>query len=161
MLEPVLDVSLARAFASLGIDLSDLSSSYSLATWTAALQLAMDTLYPVLPPEEAAFQLGNQFIHSYATTLVGKILAASSRVIGPRRALKATARNLRTGNNYSRVQVTELSPQSLDILINIAPFPTYFAGMFYGGLTLSGGRDAEVRFIGHDEHGFRYFAHWS
>jgi uncharacterized protein (TIGR02265 family) len=160
VLEPVFDVEVARRLTKIGIDLSDLSPSYPLATWVSALQLAMDALYPDLPVEAASFRLGNAFIHSYAETLVGKVLAASSRLIGPARALAATARNLRTGNNYSRVSVKTPSPNTLEVTLNIAPFPHYFAGMFQGGLLLSGGVNPQVEFAGQMPEGFLYRARW-
>jgi uncharacterized protein (TIGR02265 family) len=161
VLEPVLNVDVARQFVTLGMDFADLSNVYPLDTWTSALRLAMKVLFPKTPEVEAQYALGERFISAYAETLVGKIVAATSRLLGPKRALLATARNLHSGNNYSKVTIQEAKDGEVRFILNIAPLPHYFSGMFARGAEISGGKNPVCAAEKYDEAGVHYIIRWS
>ncbi len=132
-------------FRAHGVDVERPPAAVALETWLASLDATMDTLWPALPREQAAWELGAAVMRGYAGTLLGKALMQMAKVIGPKRSLERMARNLRSTNNYSETKLTELAPNHFELWINIVVNPHYFCGLLTAGLELTGVQASSVR----------------
>lgn len=146
----------------LGIDLSKpLRPAYPLPVWNAALSATVKMLFPELPEDEAACRLGEQMIAGYNQTVVGKALLAMLRLIGPRRTLLRTRKNFRSGNNYSEVEVVELSPTDFRLTFNEPGMTRWMSqGLVLGGVRFAGAKSPTVDVETYDDETVTYRVKW-
>lgn len=130
----------------LGFDLSKpLLPAYPVPVWNQVLEATGRELYPNDPLEVAVRQLGERMISGYNLTLIGKAVIAMARLIGPRRAVLRTRQNWRSGNNYSEVEIAELTPTDFRLVMNESSVSRWVsAGLLQAGLELTGARGLKV-----------------
>ena len=134
--------------------------AYPLDTWMKCLFVAAEELWPGVPPDQALFQLGEEFIDGYRQTFLGRAMLGLIRVIGPRRTLQRATRNFRTGNNYTESKVTELGPKSLDLWMNeVGPYPTFTQGIVTAAVRASGVA-VKLEIKEYDGHACTYRCSW-
>jgi uncharacterized protein (TIGR02265 family) len=120
----------------MGLDVDrPLLPAYPLATWEAALRVATRDVFFGRAPEEARFELGRQMLRRYESTMVGRAIATSARLIGPRRTLERMAQNTRTANNYVKATAEPLADGGM--LMTNAAAPELERVMRARGHTLS------------------------
>lgn len=138
-------------FRAHGVDVERPPPAVPLETWLQSLEATMDTLWPELPREQAAWELGAAVMRGYAATVLGRALLQMAKVIGPKRSLERMARNLRSTNNYSETRLTELAPGQFELWINVVVHPQYFCGLLTVGLQLTGVDSPSVQVKSYDK----------
>ena len=130
----------------LGLDLSKpLLPAYPVPLWNQVLELTVATLSPGEPVDRAACLLGERMMHGYRATLVGQAVLAMAKLIGPKRALKRSRQNWRSGNNYSEVEVVELGPTDFRLTFNESGISRWVSqGLLKAGLTFAGAKELVV-----------------
>lgn len=145
-----------------GVDLDKrLLPAYPFATWMKSLELAANDAFPSRPLPDAMFQMGELLIDGYRGTVMGTAVLAMIRVLGPKKTLKRTAQNFRSGNNYTEATLTELTPTCFELWMNeVGPFPSFTAGIMVAGLRAAGAEGIECTPHGHDGHSCTYRLSW-
>lgn len=157
-----LDDEVRRRFKAHGVDVERPPPAVPLSTWLASLEATMATLWPDLPPDRAAWELGAAVMRGYAGTLLGRALLQMAKVIGPKRSLERMARNLRSTNNYSETKLTEVGPHRFELWINLVVHPEYFCGLLTVGLELIGVPAPSVRVKSYEKAtGLVLDVHWT
>lgn len=144
------------------VDLRDLEPAYPIERWLQALHLAAQTLYPELPRPEALEKLGEELVHGFFQTLVGRALHGVLTLIGPRRALARTERNLRSGNNYTECTLVELGPAHFELQLNEGTDLRHVTtGLVREGLVQAGAKDVRVSLLRASPEGAKWDVRWS
>lgn len=101
-----------RRLREAGLDLEKpLAVSYPLDDWKTFVHVASGALYPHLTPVEAHWWMGIHFLEGYLQTFTGRIVAELAPALGPRRMLERIGQDLRSGNNFSEVELVGPSPR--------------------------------------------------
>ncbi len=86
-----------------GLDLDgDLRPAYPITTWLRWLDIARQDVWPDLPPDEAWRLLGRAVLEGTMGTMLGRVMAAAARALGPRMSLGQFDRGFRASNNFQR-----------------------------------------------------------
>ena len=130
----------------MGLDLGkSLLPAYPVPVWNQVLEATAHALYPGDPVQKSARLLGERMMHGYRATLVGGAVLALAKIIGPRRALLRSRQNWRSGNNYSEVNVEELSPTDFRLTFNESGISRWVSqGLLSAGLTFAGATEVSV-----------------
>jgi uncharacterized protein (TIGR02265 family) len=130
----------------LGIDLSKpLLPAYPAATHSALIDFVARQRFPDLPQEQAEFELGRVFIHTYTQTLMGRAIRGLVWTIGPHRALERMTRTFRTANNFTDTRLQRLKPTSYELWFNFVNRPHYYRGIVHQTLVFGGVKELEVK----------------
>lgn len=152
---------LRATLSTLGVDLDRLLPAYPLDVWNRALRAAADALYPQLPTEEAAKQLGMRTVQGYQSTLIGQATFAFARLIGPRRTLLRAKQNWRSGNNYTEVVLTERGPTDFLAVFNERGLSRFASqGVLQAGLEFAGARELVVTIEKLEQRSVTYAVKW-
>ena len=145
-----------------GLDLdAPLQSAYPRVRYFHFVQLAADALFPGTSRDAALEELGRQFMHGYAETLVGRAALAMGRLLGPRRMLARMGHNMRTSNNYLQVRFSEHGPADVELwLSETSGVPSYFRGVLAAGTELCGGHDVQVAVAGGEGRAASFRVRW-
>lgn len=144
-LTPALVVELRRA----GVDVEKpLLPAYPFEVWHAALHATVQALWPALPVNEGYRQLGRTLVLGYRETLIGRALEGIARLIGPERMLARMDKNIRGGDNHTRVTFSrvEKGVARLDVTDTTA-YPTYFCGIFEAAAELAGAKEVKAEVV--------------
>lgn len=134
-----------RALQGLGLDYElPLHASYPFETWSRALNHVAALLYPGRPEAERHFELGRRMLDSYGETIVGRVLIAMTQVMGPQRMLQRAARNMRTANNYTVIELRPEGEKAWRAHFPTVVFPDFYRGLLLRGLEVSGAKNAKV-----------------
>ena len=142
-----------RRLCEAGLDLEKpLHVSYPLDDWKTFLHTASEALYPHLPPVEAHWWMGIHFLEGYLQTFTGRVVAELAPALGPRRMLERIGRDLRSGNNFSEVQLVGHSPRHCELWMNdvLDDVPSFAAGFILRAQQLAGARDVHVDVAAYD-----------
>ncbi len=153
---------LREKLKALGLDLSKkLLPAYPVPVWNQVLEATARSLSPADPLPVSARRLGERMMEGYRHTLGGQALMAMARIIGPRRALLRSQKNWRTGNNYSEVTVTELSPTDFRAVFNEQSVSRWVSqGLLSTGLALAGAQEPSVEIEGFTDTEVTYRITW-
>ena len=146
-----------------GVDLDKpLLPAYPTTTWSRCIQLGAQAAFPDERREVAWRKLGERMIDGYKDSMIGKAMFSMLQVLGPRRMLQRAQKNFRTGNNYSEVRVSDVSPTELELWFNETDdvLRHFTAGLVLAGLRASGTEDPQVDIIDKDAKGFTVRASW-
>ena len=133
------------------IDLQGLEVAYPLAHWERALEITAQTLYPAQPLPTALEHIGEELTRGFFETLIGRALHGVLKLIGPRRTLLRTERNLRSGNNYTECTFIERSPTHLEMVINEGTSLRHVTtGLVREGLLHAGAKNPQVTLLRFD-----------
>jgi len=152
---------LRRRLKDLGIDLEKkLRPAYTFEQWMGSLKAGAEELFPSQPLDQAMFQLGELFIDGYRETFLGRAVLGVVRVLGPKRTLKRSTQNFRSGNNYTETRLTEVDDTTSELWLNeVGPYPSFTAGIIHAGLVACGVVPT-VTMEGHDGHACTYRVSW-
>jgi uncharacterized protein (TIGR02265 family) len=83
-------------------------------------------------------------------------------VLGPRRTLQRAQKNFRTGNNYSEVRVSDVSPTEMELWFNETDdvLRHFTVGLVLAGMRAGGADEPQVRLTDVDAKGFTLRATW-
>ncbi|MBX5480644.1 MAG: DUF2378 family protein [Myxococcaceae bacterium] len=128
-----------------GLDVDRLLPAYPVSVGKAALQIAVEEIYPGQDREAALREMGRRFLRGWQSTLLGRAAAAVLRVVGPRRSLMRLEGAFRTGDNFTRIQAEELGPTRVRLRINhVLGAPAYYAGMMQEGGVMTGAKNTRA-----------------
>lgn len=145
----------------LGLDLRAAPRDVPRPEWEKMLRATVEVLYPGVPLDDGYFELGRSLLRGFNETLSGKALLSVLRLLGPVRALKRLATNIKTGNSYSTIRLTELGPTKFEGSINECNGnPHYIRGIIVEGLAHAGAKNATVEAKDFDGHACTYVMAW-
>lgn len=143
------------------LDLTRLQPAYSLATWTRALELTAASVHPGLPRSEAYERLGADLSRGFFETFLGRAVIAVIKLLGPRRTLLRTERNLRSGNNYTECSFIEHAPNRIETVINEGTELRHaMTGVVREALIYAGAKNLKVDLIRHDDQNSTWMISW-
>lgn len=148
---------------SVGVDLDKpLLPAYPVQTWCRCVELSAPVAFPRERRELAWRKLGERMIDGYQDSMIGSAMFSMLRLLGPKRMLQRAQKNFRTGNNYSEVRITEVSPNVLDLWFNETDEPLrYFtSGLVLAGMRVGGAEEPQVDIVDKDAKGFTLRATW-
>lgn len=130
----------------LGFDFDrPLLPAYGVRAWNEALFVVRRHVYPDESDPRGIWLLGERMIAGYNETMVGKAVLSMARLIGPRRTVLRTRKNWRSGNNYTEVEVTELTPSDFRLELNEPGAARWVSqGLLSAGLRFAGAKGLSV-----------------
>lgn len=146
----------------LGIDLdARLLPAYPFERWLDALDLTVASLYPDLAPAEAFHELGKVLVESYQETMIGRALFTMLRVLPPRRVVGRMARNFRSSNNFTDVQIRDIDVCTVELDFNLVERqPSFTQGILAAGLPAVGIKGSSVTLVSFDGKRATYRLAW-
>ncbi|MGZ3457532.1 MAG: DUF2378 family protein [Archangium sp.] len=146
-----------------GVDLDKpLLPAYPVQTWCRCVELSAPFAFPRERREVAWRKLGERMIDGYQDSMIGSAMFSMLRLLGPRRMLQRAQKNFRTGNNYSEVRITEVSPTAMDLWFNESdePLRHFTVGLVLAGMRVGGAEEPQVNIVDKDAKGFTLRASW-
>jgi uncharacterized protein (TIGR02265 family) len=145
-----------------GLDLDgDLMPAYPITTWLRCLDIARRDVWPDLPADESWRKLGHTVIEGVLATMLGKVLVAASKALGPRHSISQFQRAFRGSDNYVQLKVTERSPRSHELWINdILDRPVYYTGLLEASLMAMGVREPRVSVLQREGAACTFLLEW-
>lgn len=145
-----------------GLDLSrPLLPAYPVDVWMRCIGLTAQELYSTTPDTEAWRRLGERMVEGYRETVMGSAMFTLLKILGPRRTLERAQKNFRSGNNYTEVRFTDVSPTLVEVWMNETDLMRYFIqGMIQAGMRTSGAPDLRVSILQFDSQGTTYRVSW-
>jgi len=144
-----------------GLDLTRIQPAYALDTWARALALTVETLHPELPRDEAYERLGTDLTRGFFETFLGRAVQTVIKLIGPRRTLLRTERNLRSGNNYTACSFIEHAPNRIETTINEPSVLRHtMTGLVREALLYAGAKNLKVELTRNDEQNSTWLVSW-
>lgn len=154
---------LSERYAAHGLDVAQkLLPAYPYAVWRQCLQAQRELVFGTLTDDAAAKQQGERFIEMYfERTVMGRPLLLLLRALGPKRTLQRMTQNFRTGNNFSKAEVTMIETQALELRINdvFSPTTAWIEGLLGRGLTLAG-MTVQFEAVSHQGDAGVFLARW-
>ncbi|MCA2978035.1 MAG: DUF2378 family protein [Myxococcaceae bacterium] len=144
----------------LGVDLDRLNPAYPIEAWRKLTALVAQALHPQVTGPVAEYRLGQRLIREYGSTLMGRALLATLRVLGPRRAFSRVSRSFRTANNFTEDRVTQHGPNHFELWLNELDTPYLSQGVLQAALEAAGARNCSVEVIKRDAAGTTYRCQW-
>jgi uncharacterized protein (TIGR02265 family) len=147
----------------IGLDLGrPLLPAYPFDVWMKSIAIVAENVFPGVQPVEARRRLGEELIRGYRETYLGRATLAVAKVFGPKRTLRRSAHNFRSGNNYTEVKIEETGPTSMEMWMNlVGPYPEFTQGIISAGMEVAGAHDVKVEISHHDGEAATYRIAWS
>ncbi|MFP2909594.1 DUF2378 family protein [Pyxidicoccus sp. 3LFB2] len=135
-----------NALRDAGLDLDrDLSPAYAITTWLKCLDIVLRDVWPDKARDEAWRLLGHALIEGLTSTMLGRVMVAAARALGPRQSLSQFNRAFRGSDNYVELRLTERSPGVCELWINdILDRPHYYVGILEASMKMMGAPGARV-----------------
>jgi uncharacterized protein (TIGR02265 family) len=155
---------LKKQLRAVGVDLDKpLLPAYPVETWSRCIELCAPFAFPLESPQVAWHKLGERMIDGYQETMIGRAMFASLRLLGPRRMLQRSRRSFRSGNNYTDVVLTDVSPTQMDLWFNETHevLRQFTAGLVLAGMRVGGADSPHVDMLHTDARGVTYRASWA
>jgi uncharacterized protein (TIGR02265 family) len=94
-------------------------------------------------------------------TMVGRVMAAAARALGPRMSLGQLDRGFRASNNFQSSRLTERAPTAYELWINdIVGRPAYYVGVLEVALKTMGARAPRVSVLRREDPACVFFLEW-
>lgn len=95
-----------------GLDLGPpLLPGYPAELIAEVTHFAAPRMFPDLTPEVAIYRMGEIAIDQFAYSLLGRALFPMLKVFGGKRTMLRMQSNMRTSNNFTRIDVAEVAPE--------------------------------------------------
>lgn len=136
-----------------GLDLSEpMRPAYTLEQWRSFLRVAVQDIFPALPPQEGWFELGARYLQGFRQTAVGRASLSLVTQLGPRRTLERVPYNVRAGNNFNEVRVEESTQDAATLWMKdvTADNPFFAAGFLAETLRSAGAGQVRVEPVAFD-----------
>ncbi|OJT25603.1 hypothetical protein BO221_06945 [Archangium sp. Cb G35] len=147
-----------------GVDLDKpLLPAYPTPVWSRCIDLGARAAFPDEPRREVAWRrMGERMIDGYQDSMIGRAMFGMLQVLGPRRTLQRAQKNFRTGNNYSEVRVSDVSPTEMELWFNETDdvLRHFTVGLVLAGMRAGGAEEPQVRLHEVDAKGFTLRASW-
>ena len=146
-LEADKDPALIEKLRAAGLDLTKkLQPAYPAAEFFRWATLAARHRYPDVSEEEAVRELGRLAVRrGLEATFLGRAVLKAAQLLGVRRSLKRLGGTMKNGNNYIDGEVTELTPNSLEIKLGPLVGPaSYYEGILDEAPKILGARENQV-----------------
>jgi uncharacterized protein (TIGR02265 family) len=114
---------LAAEALRVGYDLERPRAIYPAEVWVKCVELALPRAYPTLPCTEALWKLGRDMANGYFSTLVGKVVHAALRVIGPNRAMRRVSLSFNSAYTGVKIKEEEVGPRDWVVRFQNYPLP--------------------------------------
>jgi len=147
----------------LGVDLDQrMLPTYPRETWGRCITLVAQAAFPHERREVAWRKAGERMVDGYQETLIGRAMFSTLRVLGPRRMLQRAQKNFRSGNNYTEVRITDISPTEMEIWFNETEdvMRHFTLGLVFAGMRVGGAQEPRADIVGTDPQGFTVRASW-
>lgn len=130
-----------------GIDLDKkLLPGYPKEVWVRAVDVVARELSEAGDLAAARRQLGHHITHGFSQGTLGKVMAPGIRLMGVRRVLQRLPKTLTMSNNFLKVSVTELGPNSVRVEMNEAvPSAEFLCGVLEAMSAYAGAKSCEVQ----------------
>ena len=154
---------LKEQLRAVGVDLDKpLLPAYPTETWGRCIELGARAAFPEERREVAWRRMGERMIDGYQDSMIGRAMFSMLQVLGPRRMLQRAQKNFRTGNNYTEVRFSDVSPTELELWFNETDdvLRHFTVGLVLAGMRAGGAREPQVRLYGTDAGGFTLRASW-
>lgn len=120
------------------------AAAYPLQVYMDILDACANGRFAHLDELERYTQIGRLFIDGYSKTMVGTALIGLLRVLGPRRTLERTTRNIRSANNYTEAHLEALAPNHYRVRVNYVVRLGFYAGIIEQCCRAGGAKDLKV-----------------
>lgn len=133
------DPALLAEARAVGVDLEVERTWYRLEQFRAVIELVRRHLYPGLTLEEGLYQTGRMYVHGFARTRVGRVLAGMAAMSGPERSLSRVPRYFEAGRKGVNIQMQALAPRDwLARVEDPLPLPEFVAGCLAAVVEIAG-----------------------
>jgi uncharacterized protein (TIGR02265 family) len=140
-----LNAEIETCLLQLGINLKKPLPAYTLTVFVNAIEKSGPLLYPGSDVSSAARKMGAAIVNHADSNLIGKAVMSMAKLVGPRRIIPKLKNSWRAANNYTEVEVKELSEKEFLITFNEpGTMQWYSLGSLEAGFTLIAGKDAKV-----------------
>lgn len=146
-----------------GVDLDKpLLPAYPAPVWSRIIALGARAAFPEAPREVAWRQLGERMIDGYQDSRIGRAMFSMLQLLGPRRMLQRAQKNFRSGNNYTEVRVSDVSPTQMELWFNETDdvLRHFTVGLVLAGMRAGGADEPQVELHHTDARGFTLRASW-
>lgn len=142
------DPALVQKLNAHGLDLTrKLQPAYPAADFYRWVRIAAEHRFPDVSGTEAVREVGKLAVRrGLQSTVIGRAVLVSLKLLGIRRALLRIGRSFRSGNNYIEASVEELGPTALSIRLGPLVGPKeYFEGVLEEGPRVLGAKTSRVQ----------------
>lgn len=146
-----------------GVELDrPLLPAYPKDTWSRCVELGAVYAFPREPREQAWRKLGERMVEGYQETMIGRAMFSTLKLLGPRRMLLRSQKSFRSGNNYTEVRLTDVSPTAVDVWFNETDevLRQFTAGLVLAGMRIGGAEESRVDITHRDAQGMTLRATW-
>ncbi len=147
-----LEASVRAELRELGIDVDrPLLPAYPAELWHRALHLIAQRVHPTMSIAEAYRRMGERTVYGMEDTLLGRATLAMAKLVGPRRMLLRLPNSAKSGSNFARLEVQELSPT--EFLLTSQPYMGYaefMQGSVRAAIEICGAPKGTVEIVDHD-----------
>ena len=146
-----------------GVDLDKpLLPAYPATTWARCVDLGARAAFPEERREVAWRRMGERMIDGYQDAMIGRAMFSMLQLLGPRRMLQRSQKNFRTGNNYTEVRFSDVSPTEMELWFNETDevMRHFTVGLVLAGMRAGGADEPQVRLHGTDAKGVTLRASW-
>lgn len=147
-MEALSDPALLELLKAEGLDLTKkMKPAYPAAEFFRWVRVATRHKYADLSEEEAFREGGRVAVRrGLQSTVLGRAVLVSLKLLGVRRSLLKIGRSFRNGNNYIEASVEELGPTSVAVKLGPLVGPVaYYEGILETGPLLLGAKTCTVR----------------
>ncbi len=144
-----------------GLDLEHLEPSYPKDVWRTVTAHLASAYFPNVGPETGDYGLGRLLMEEYFHTVVGKVLLATFKVLGPERVFSRIRSSFRTANNFTEERVTKLGDGQYELWLNNTHAPYLTQGFLQAALEATGPSWCLVEVVRRDDSGTTYRCRWT
>jgi uncharacterized protein (TIGR02265 family) len=146
-----------------GVELDkQLLPAYPRETWGRCIEVCAELAFPQERRDVAWRKMGERMVDGYKETMIGRAMFSTLRLLGPRRMMQRSQKNFRSGNNYTEVRITDISPTEMHVWFNETNevLRQFTMGLVLAGMRAGGAVDPQVEPLRTDAQGFTLRAAW-
>ncbi|HEX8826084.1 MAG TPA: DUF2378 family protein [Archangium sp.] len=154
---------LKEKLRTVGLELDrPLLPAYPKETWARTVEYGAQYAFPRETREQAWRRMGERMVEGYQETMIGRAMFSTLRLLGPRRMLLRSQKSFRSGNNYTEVRLTDVSPTVVDVWFNETEevLRQFTVGLVLGGMRAGGAEESRVEITQRDAQGMTLRASW-
>lgn len=153
---------LLDALSAAGYDLALPQECYSLEVFLAVQDVFRRHLFPDLPAAQGQRLLGRRFIQGFGSTVVGRVLAGATSVLGPERVLARLPGYLRCGVDGLHLTTEAVRERVWRVSVTgRTARPEFICGLVEGILATLHVRGPRATLVAHEGDRFEALVSWS
>jgi uncharacterized protein (TIGR02265 family) len=156
-------LALKERLRGVGVDLDrPLLPAYPKDTWSRCVEYGAPYAFPLEARELGWRKLGERMVEGYQETMIGRAMFSTLRLLGPRRMLLRSQKSFRSGNNYTEVRLTDVSPTTVDVWFNETDevLRQFTLGLILAGMRAGGADEPRADITHRDAQGMTIRASW-